>query len=822
MILRDRRSSLLSRHSRPISRFGILLSFCSVLIAAAATPSDAQNLSIRDVPLKPWMGSARSWDWTYDALHKLVLSGLAGRVVMNTKPMSRREMAIILADILRRIQDNQVMQFAHRTDLQDIVLALMDEFTPELLALGVTGYGIKKEVPRTLEVKPLEHLQFRAGFTSNSATNLENSNGERLDIGLNGRVTTSSWFEAGGIVAGYIQPEYEIGSDTNRGQLIEGYLKARGGPVELVVGRESLWWGPGFHGSMVISNNALAMDMVRLRTANQITLPWVFADLLGPMKLELFFGGLEQERTFYPRSKVTGLRIDFAPTPWLEIGAARSIMFDGGGDRPDLPWYRYPFVYVHGNKEGTEGDSSAGDNRWQIDASIRLANVGKYFPISRDAELYVDFGWDDTCCGTFYVPLKPGAMVGVYLPNFLESPDTTFRFEYSNSSSFQFTHSVWQDGYSRKGQVISHFEGTVGEDWYVRLTQRLNPQIDVGIEFDLARIGRTQKGLEFATKELRRYFGVDVSYQHSPTLSLNFAGRLEWTNNLDFVPGRQEVNQVYTAAVTYAFEPTIGAGRRATVPPKDVPPVELPPAKPDPDQILSWDYAKKTVEDGWSLLTAPTRWDTTDWLIAGGVAAATGGAMLLDTNLRRTVQDNRTHGGDNAAQVLSNLGLIVPAAGAVTSYVLGEALGDEKAKQRAADAVEAAIFTTTFVYSMNFLAGRSKPEDNRGSQDYHPFNISGSLPSFHTAEAFTAAAVAAEHWDNPWVSALAYGLATSVGVSRIYLDKHWLSDTVLGAAIGTVVGKAVVALNKTRRDSAVSVVPLVTLDTWGAALRYRY
>jgi hypothetical protein len=34
----------------------------------------------------------------------LVISGLAGRVVMNTKPMSRREMAIILADILRRIQ----------------------------------------------------------------------------------------------------------------------------------------------------------------------------------------------------------------------------------------------------------------------------------------------------------------------------------------------------------------------------------------------------------------------------------------------------------------------------------------------------------------------------------------------------------------------------------------------------------------------------------------------------------------------------------------------------------------------------------------------
>jgi len=767
------------------------------------------------------MGPARSWDWTYDALHRLILSGLAGRVVMNTKPMSRREMAIILADILRRIQSNQVSQFAHRTDLQDTILALIDEFSTELSALGVTGYGIKKEAPRTLEIKPLEYLQFRAGFTSNSATNLENSNGEQLDIGLNGRVTSSSWFEAGGILAGYVQPEYQIGTDTNRGQLIEGYVKARGGPVELIVGRESLWWGPGFHGSMLFSNNALPMNMVRLRTANQITLPWVFADLFGPLKFELFFGQLEEERSLYPRSKVTGARIDMSPFPWLEIGFARTIVFDGDG-RPKPQWYEWPKVWFFGNKEGTEGSKYAGDNRFQLDVSLRLADVGKYVPITRDAELYLDLGWDDTCCGTFYVPIKPGPVVGVYLPNVFGSPDTTFRFEYSNSSSFQFTQAVWQDGYTRKGQVISHFEGTAGEDWFVRLTQRLNPQIDVGIEFDMARIGRTQYGLAFATKELKRYLGVDVSYQHSPTLSLNFASRVEWTNNLDFVPGRQEVNQVYTAAVTYAFEPTIGAGKRATLPPKDVPAVDPPPTKPDPDQVLSWDYAAKTAKDGWSLLTAPTRWDTTDWLIAGGVVAATGGAMLLDTQVRRTVQDHRTHGGNNAAQIVTNLGFILPAAGALTSYVLGEAFGDEKAKQRAADAVEATIFSSALVFSTDFLAGRSKPDLNRGSQDYNPFNISGSLPSFHTAEAFTAAAVAAEHWDNPWFSALAYGFATSVGLSRIYLDKHWLSDVVLGAAIGTVVGKAVVALNKNRRGSPVSVVPLVAPGSWGAALHYQY
>ena len=804
--------------------------FPSLRVAAAflvfflsASPNTwAQNISIRDVPLKPWTGFARSWDWTYDALHKLVISGIAGKVVLNTKPMSRREMAWILADIIGRIQENRVSEFDHRTDLQDILLDLMEEFSPELRALGVTGYGIRGEPPRTIEFKPIEFLQFRGGLTSKSATDLENSSGERLDRGMSGRMTSSSWLEAGGVFAAYAQPEYLIGEKTNRGQLTEGYVKARGGPVELILGREPLWWGPGFHGSMLFSNNALGLDMIRLRTANQITLPWVFEDLFGPIKFELFFGQLEEERTDFPRSKVTGMRVDMAPFPWLEVGLGREITFDGHG-RKEVHFWEYPRVLVQSNRPGREATKYAGDNRWQADVSLRLADVGKYVPLTRDAELYLDFGWDDTCCGTFYTPLKPGAIVGLYLPNLFLSPDTAFRVEYSNSSSFQFTHGVWQDGFNRKGHVIPHFEGTAGEDLFFRLTHQLDKKLEVGIDLDLARRGRTQKGFEFSTKELHRYFGVDVSYKYSPAMSLNFETRLEWVNNRDFVQGKRDINQVYTAAVTYAFDPNLGTGRRARLPRGAMPPVSPPPVTPDPDQILSWAYAGRVLKDGGALLTSPLRWDTKDWLIAGGVAAAMGGVMLLDHEVRHVVQDNRSHAGDIAAKNMGGFGVIAPAVGMVTSYVLGEAFGNVEAKQRAADAVEATVLTNLlFTYPLKFLLGRTRPVANRGSQDYHPFNIGGSMPSFHTAEAFIAAAVISEHWDNPWVSALAYGAATGVGWSRIYEDRHWLSDVVLSAAIGTAVGKAVVALNRQRRDSAVSVVPLVAPGTWGAAVQVKY
>jgi membrane-associated phospholipid phosphatase len=574
---------------------------------------------------------------------------------------------------------------------------------------------------------------------------------------------------------------------------------------------------------MLFSNNALALDMIRVQTAKQIYLPWVFRDLLGPLKFQWIYGArLEEERTDFPRSKITAMRVDMAPFPWLEVSLGREITFDGHG-RKEVQFWEYPRVLVQSNRSGTERSKYAGDNRFQADVSLRLADVGKYFPITRDAELYLDFGWDDTCCGTFYTPLKPGAIVGLYLPNLFLSPDTTFRVEYSNSSSFQFTHGTWSDGYVRKNHVISDFEGTAGEDLFFRLTQRLDPKLEVGMELDFARRGRTEKGLEFSTKELHRYFGVDASYKYSPALSLNLETRLEWVNNRDFVQGKRGINQVYTADVTYTFAPEIGAGRRMTLPPGALPPLAPPPRTPDPDQILSWDYAAKVAKDSWAVFTSPIRWSTTDWLIAGGVAAATGGAMLLDHEVRHVTQDNRSHAGDVAARNIGGFGVIAPAVGVVTSYVVGEAFGNEKAKQSAADGVEATVLTNVlFLYPMKFLLGRTRPVANRGSQDYHPFNIGGSMPSFHTAEAFTAAAVISEHWDNPWVSALAYGAATGVGWSRIYEDRHWLSDVVLSAAIGTVVGKAVVALNRQRRDSAVSVVPLIAPGTWGAAVQVKY
>ncbi len=116
--------------------------------------------------------------------------------------------------------------------------------------------------------------------------------------------------------------------------------------------------------------------------------------------------------------------------------------------------------------------------------------------------------------------------------------------------------------------MLSHFEGTAGEDLFFRLTERLDKRLMVGIELDLARRGSTKAGDQFGTKELHRYVGVDLTYRHSKNLSLQMGARLEWVKNRDFVAGNNDINQVYTFELTYAFDAAFGAGERAARPPE--------------------------------------------------------------------------------------------------------------------------------------------------------------------------------------------------------------------------------------------------------------
>lgn len=91
--------------------------------------------------------------------------------------------------------------------------------------------------------------------------------------------------------------------------------------------------------------------------------------------------------------------------------------------------------------------------------------------------------------------------------------------------------------------------------------------------------------------------------------------------------------------------------------------------------------------------------------------------------------------------------------------------------------------------TLNQAIGRARPSWEEGALDFDPFSGHASFPSGHTAFAFSIAGgidAVTEGW---LPAALAYGAATTSAFARVYADRHWFSDVVVGAAVGAFVSR---------------------------------
>lgn len=125
---------------------------------------------------------------------------------------------------------------------------------------------------------------------------------------------------------------------------------------------------------------------------------------------------------------------------------------------------------------------------------------------------------------------------------------------------------------------------------------------------------------------------------------------------------------------------------------------------------------------------------------------------------------------------------------------------------------EAVVVASVVSQVIRLPLGRERPivEGNGGSDPFvfRPFKGLGSrdyraFPSIHSSSGFAAAAVlsgeVSRRWPDArwWASPLAYALAATPGLSRMYMNQHWASDVLMGAFIGVVAGQKVVRYNHT-------------------------
>jgi len=120
-------------------------------------------------------------------------------------------------------------------------------------------------------------------------------------------------------------------------------------------------------------------------------------------------------------------------------------------------------------------------------------------------------------------------------------------------------------------------------------------------------------------------------------------------------------------------------------------------------------------------------------------------------------------------------------AGSIGTYVFGRLFDQPKVAHLGMDLVQAQILTELLVQPLKFATRRTRPD---GSNQQ-------SFPSGHAAVTFASATVIERHlgWRK---SLLGYTIASYVAASRLHDNRHYLSDVVFGAAVGSIAGRTVV------------------------------
>lgn len=428
--------------------------------------------------------------WIYDAFDRLAAMGYTPASSAIVRPWTRLECAWLLAEARQNgVTDDQTAaplaaaldeELAHETKLMDggentgaQVESVYARFT------GISGTPLR------------DSFHF--------AQTLVNDYGRPYGQGANGIAGISGRSEAGPL-AFYVRGEYQYASaiptynttaqqeiaasdglpfgwnlrlgTTNRFRPIEAYASLNMSDWQLSFGQQALWWGPGRSSSMILSNNAAAMPMLRLARVTPLVLP-SFLGALGKIHFDLFcareggvhYVGLGPTFTLYgsasqpldPPPYIWGGVFSIKPTENLELAAVHTTIFAGYGRPFTLKTFVHTFSLT-GNGQAVD----PGKRVTEFDFSYRVPGLRKWLAVYSEA-----FAYDSP---TDRISLERYSLdPGIYLPQLPGIPKLDLRVEGVNSNlpglastGYFYSNAHYPQGYTNYGQIFGSWIGRQG------------------------------------------------------------------------------------------------------------------------------------------------------------------------------------------------------------------------------------------------------------------------------------------------------------------------------------------------------------------------
>jgi hypothetical protein len=263
---------------------------------------------------------------------------------------------------------------------------------------------------------------------------------------------------------------------TIRGRWLEAYASAHVWNHEISIGKQDAWMSPAVSQSFAYSNNAENIYSFRINRIEPLRIPGL-SYITGPFRYDFLVGSLKGH-TSPNEPWVHAEKISFRPTPDLEFGFERTVIW-GGKDHAPVTLHTFLksfFSFSAPTAAVKFSRDDPGARFGQFDFSYRLPFLRHWLMLYADSEVHDDISAVDA-------PRRGAWWPGLYLSHVPGAPKLDMRVEggytdppisTSTNGRFMYWETVQRQGYTNNGQIFGAWVGREGKGGQAWLTYHLS------------------------------------------------------------------------------------------------------------------------------------------------------------------------------------------------------------------------------------------------------------------------------------------------------------------------------------------------------------